>query len=129
MNTRPGRYAAIDIGTVTCRLLVADVDSTGGIEELHRDYAICNLGVGVDKTGRLAPEAIERTGAAVARFVGAIDALHRAYHDAEWGVPVHDEAWLMEQIANADASDDDSSNEKTEATTPSAKEDQLSLNL
>ena len=35
----------------------------------------------------------------------------------------------MTQIANADASDDDSSNEKTEATTPSAKEDQLSLNL
>ena len=47
----------------------------------------------------------------------------------ELGIPVHDEAWLMAQIANADASDDDSSNEKTEATTPSAKEDQLSLNL
>ncbi len=26
---RPGRYAAIDIGTVTCRMLVADIDEAG----------------------------------------------------------------------------------------------------
>ena len=75
MNTRPGRYAAIDIGTVTCRLLVADVDSTGGIEELHRDYAICNLGVGVDMTGHLEPEAIERVCVAVERFADALKSL------------------------------------------------------
>ena len=83
LSYRPGRYAAIDIGTVTARLLVADVDSRGNITELQRDHAICNLGVGVDKTGRLAPEAIERTGAAVARFVGAIDALR-----TEGGSPI-----------------------------------------
>ena len=83
LSYRPGRYAAIDIGTVTARLLVADVDSQGNITELQRDHAICNLGVGVDKTGRLAPEAIERTGAAVARFVGAIDALR-----TEGGSPI-----------------------------------------
>ena len=69
---RPGRYAAIDIGTVTCRLLIADVDEAGGIEELHRDYAICNLGVGVDKTGHLEPEAIERVATVVARFAGTL---------------------------------------------------------
>ncbi len=65
---RPGRYAAIDIGTVTCRLLIADIDANGGIAELHRDYAICNLGVGVDKTGHLVPEAIDRVSAAIERF-------------------------------------------------------------
>ena len=72
---QPGRYAAIDIGTVTARLLIADVDEQGEIAEIHRDHAICNLGVGVDKTGRLAPEAIERVGAVVGRFVKAIDDL------------------------------------------------------
>lgn len=69
---KSGRYAAIDIGTVTCRLLVAEVDERGGMDELHRDYAICNLGVGVDKTGRLAPEAIERVGVTIGRFAGTL---------------------------------------------------------
>ena len=65
---KPGRYAAIDIGTVTCRLLIADVDQNGGIKELQRDYAICNLGVGVDKTGHLEAEAIDRVAKTVGRF-------------------------------------------------------------
>ena len=69
---QPGRYASIDIGTVTARLLVADVDAQGGLTELARDHAICNLGVGVDKTGLLAPEAIERVREVVGRFVGTI---------------------------------------------------------
>ena len=43
-----GRYAAIDIGTVTCRMLVADVDAAGAIHEVDREYAITNLGEGVD---------------------------------------------------------------------------------
>lgn len=67
-----GRYAAIDIGTVTARLLVADVDAQGALTELARDTAICNLGVGVDKTGLLAPDAIARVGEVVGRFVGTI---------------------------------------------------------
>lgn len=75
LSYRQGRYAAIDIGTVTARLLIADVDSQGGMMELHKDHAICNLGVGVDKTGRLAPESIKRVGEVVARFVEAIDEL------------------------------------------------------
>ena len=41
-----GRYAAIDIGTVTCRMLVADVDAAGAIHEVDREYAITNLGEG-----------------------------------------------------------------------------------
>ena len=56
-----GRYAAIDIGTVTCRMLVADVDAAGAIHEVDREYAITNLGEGVDATGMLLPAAIDRT--------------------------------------------------------------------
>lgn len=73
--TRPGRYAAIDTGTVTARLLVADVAADGSINEVVRDIAICNLGLGVDETGLLAPESIERTAAAVERFLGAVHEL------------------------------------------------------
>lgn len=69
---RAGRYAAIDIGTVTCRLLVADVAADGVLSEIHRDYAICNLGVGVDKTGHLEPEAIERVATTVERFANTL---------------------------------------------------------
>ena len=53
----------------------------------------------------------------------------------ELGIPVHDEAWLMAQIANADAATDDgSTGSPTTSPTggsadPTAKEDQLSLNL
>ena len=34
---RAGRYAAIDIGTVTCRMLVADIDGQGRLRELDRE--------------------------------------------------------------------------------------------
>ena len=51
-----GRYAAIDIGTVTCRMLVVDADESG-LHELTREYVITNLGEGVDATGELKPEA------------------------------------------------------------------------
>ena len=58
---RPGRYAAIDIGTVTCRMLVADIDEAGALHELRREYAITNLGEGVDASGVLRPEAMQPT--------------------------------------------------------------------
>ncbi|WP_080802153.1 Ppx/GppA phosphatase family protein [Arabiibacter massiliensis] len=65
---RPGRYAAIDIGTVTCRMLVADVDGAGRLHELDREYAITNLGEDVDATGVLKPAAMRRVLDAVARY-------------------------------------------------------------
>lgn len=43
------KCAAIDIGTVTCRLLIADV-ADGKLTETVRRCEITNLGVGVDKT-------------------------------------------------------------------------------
>nr|WSY54373.1 Ppx/GppA family phosphatase [Streptomyces sp. NBC_00886] len=57
--------AAIDCGTNSIRLLVADVDPpTGQLVDLDRRMTIVRLGQGVDRTGRLAPEALERTFAA-----------------------------------------------------------------
>ncbi len=57
---RRDRIAAIDCGTNSIRLLVADV--VDGVEsELVREMRIVRLGQGVDATGRLAPEAINRT--------------------------------------------------------------------
>ncbi len=82
MGYRPGRYAAIDIGTVTCRMLVADVAADGAITELAKEYAIANLGEGVDASGLLSRAAMDRVLAAVDRYLVVRDAL------AEPGRPV-----------------------------------------
>ncbi|MBO4352096.1 MAG: Ppx/GppA family phosphatase [Eggerthellaceae bacterium] len=74
---KPGRYAAIDIGTVTSRLFVADVDETGAIQGAARDIAITNLGTGVDASGRLAADAIERVGSKVDEFAAVISRLEK----------------------------------------------------
>lgn len=66
------RYAAIDIGTVTSRMLVAEVDE-GRLTVLHRAYGITNLGIGVDATGMLAPESIERTVAKIREYLQVLD--------------------------------------------------------
>ena len=68
MTYADGRYGALDIGTVTCRLLVADVED-GRIIDVDKEYAITDLGVGVDATGRLSEAAIERVLACVDRYL------------------------------------------------------------
>lgn len=68
LHYKPGRYAAIDIGTVTCRMLVADVSADGKICELDREYLITNLGEGVDATGVLLDAAMDRVVDAVRSF-------------------------------------------------------------
>ncbi|MGH8868822.1 MAG: exopolyphosphatase [Actinomycetes bacterium] len=56
------RVAAVDCGTNSIRLLVADVDpSTGVLVDLDRRLEIVRLGQGVDRTGELAPDALART--------------------------------------------------------------------
>jgi exopolyphosphatase/guanosine-5'-triphosphate,3'-diphosphate pyrophosphatase len=55
------RVAAIDCGTNSIRLLIADVPPEGAHTDLLRRMEVVRLGQGVDATGRLAPEAIERT--------------------------------------------------------------------
>jgi exopolyphosphatase / guanosine-5'-triphosphate,3'-diphosphate pyrophosphatase len=67
------RVAAIDCGTNSIRLLVADVD--GSLTDIVRRMEIVRLGQGVDRTGRLAPEAIERTRVALASYAAQIRAL------------------------------------------------------
>jgi exopolyphosphatase/guanosine-5'-triphosphate,3'-diphosphate pyrophosphatase len=51
--------AAVDLGTNTTRLLVADVDG-GSVDELHRETRITRLGEGVEARGRLLPLPIAR---------------------------------------------------------------------
>src|SRR5262245_9635956 len=65
------RVAAIDCGTNSVRLLVADVDTPVPTDVVRR-MEIVRLGRGVDKTGRLAPEAIEATRVALADYAAQI---------------------------------------------------------
>lgn len=69
------RVAAIDCGTNSIRLLVADVtetfDGLKDLRDLHREMRIVRLGKGVDATGRLDPEALERTRAALVDYAVA----------------------------------------------------------
>jgi exopolyphosphatase / guanosine-5'-triphosphate,3'-diphosphate pyrophosphatase len=54
------RAAAIDCGTNSVRLLVADIDDTG-LHEIVRRMEIVRLGQGVDRTGRLSDAGLDRT--------------------------------------------------------------------
>ena len=72
MATEPRRIAAIDIGTVTCRLLLAQVEN-GLLTELERRCSITDLGIGVDKTGVLREDAIERVVAKVAEYLQVLE--------------------------------------------------------
>jgi len=62
-----GRVAAIDCGTNSIRLLVANVDE-GRLRDVHREMRIVRLGQDVDATGRLVPDALERTRVALADY-------------------------------------------------------------
>jgi len=66
--------AVIDIGTNTTRLLVAEPQD-GEVVELERRTVITRLGQGVDATGRLADEAIDRVAEAIAGYRELIDRL------------------------------------------------------
>jgi exopolyphosphatase / guanosine-5'-triphosphate,3'-diphosphate pyrophosphatase len=65
------RVAGIDCGTNSIRLLVADV-ADGALVDVVREMRIVRLGQGVDRTGRLAPDALERTRVALADYAASI---------------------------------------------------------
>ena len=65
------RTAGIDCGTNSIRLLVADIEA-GRLVDVVREMRVVRLGQGVDRTGRLAPEALERTRAALADYAATI---------------------------------------------------------
>ena len=65
--------AAIDCGTNSLRLLIADYGGQAGVlADVDRRMEIVRLGQGVDATGRLAPEALQRTLRALETFATAI---------------------------------------------------------
>lgn len=66
------RVAAVDIGTNTVLLLVAERTPGGQLVAVEEHATITRLGQGVDKTRKLAPEAVERTNAALDRYAGII---------------------------------------------------------
>lgn len=75
------RVAAVDCGTNSIRLLVADATvshgasgagAIGELVDLDRRMTIVRLGQGVDRTGRLAPEALQRTFAACREYAAII---------------------------------------------------------
>jgi exopolyphosphatase / guanosine-5'-triphosphate,3'-diphosphate pyrophosphatase len=65
------RVAAIDCGTNSVRLLIADIGASH-LTDLERRLEIVRLGQGVDETGELAPDALERTFAAMRGYAKLI---------------------------------------------------------
>jgi exopolyphosphatase/guanosine-5'-triphosphate,3'-diphosphate pyrophosphatase len=73
--SRVSRVAAIDCGTNSIRLLIADIDSDAGtLVDLDRRMLVVRLGQGVDRTGRIAPEALRRTLDAAGEYAAACTA-------------------------------------------------------
>src|SRR6188472_604632 len=67
------RLAAVDIGTNSARLLVADLDDAAGpLTTIDRRTRITRLGQGVNEARRLDPEAIARTLAVLEEYAQAI---------------------------------------------------------
>lgn len=66
------RTAAIDCGTNSIRLLIADIDDDGGLTDIVRLMRVVRLGEGVDATGRLSPAALDRTFAATEDYAALI---------------------------------------------------------
>lgn len=65
------RVAAIDCGTNSIRLLIADI-TNGALTDVVRTMVIVRLGEGVDKTGEFSQAALERTFAAIETFASLI---------------------------------------------------------
>jgi exopolyphosphatase / guanosine-5'-triphosphate,3'-diphosphate pyrophosphatase len=106
------RVAAIDCGTNSLRLLIADIDpARRELADVERRMEIVRLGQGVDATGRLAPEALERTfrvlaeyarlihdaGATVVRMV-ATSATRDASNAAEFSQGVQDRLGITPEV-------------------------------
>jgi exopolyphosphatase/guanosine-5'-triphosphate,3'-diphosphate pyrophosphatase len=71
------RVAAIDCGTNSIRLLVADLTAVEDLVQLtdvHREMRVVRLGEGVDATGRLSTAAIDRTWSALADYTAILRA-------------------------------------------------------
>ncbi|HKN86521.1 MAG TPA: Ppx/GppA phosphatase family protein [Nitrospiraceae bacterium] len=68
--------AGIDIGTLTCRLLIAHLSSDGQLTELHAERRLLRLGEGVDRHHLLHPAAMARAVETLKAWRHIIDAYH-----------------------------------------------------
>ena len=59
-SSRRMRLAGVDIGTLTCRLLIADLPHGGRLKEIRSERRILRLGEGVDQTKQLSVAAMDR---------------------------------------------------------------------
>ncbi len=75
-HTQPLRLAGIDIGTLTCRLLIADVPTDGRLTELRSERRILRLGEGVDQTKQLSVAAMDRVIQCLQEWKDVIDTYH-----------------------------------------------------
>jgi exopolyphosphatase / guanosine-5'-triphosphate,3'-diphosphate pyrophosphatase len=66
------RVAAIDCGTNSIRLLIAEPDGSGGLKDVERHLEVVRLGQGVDASGEFHPDALERTFVAVDQYAELI---------------------------------------------------------
>ncbi len=110
------RVAVVDIGSNSTRLLVADVDrESGAIEELDRRSRVTRLGHGVDATGSLDPDAIERVIRTLGEYRAVIDqlgatanlavltsAVRDAANGAQFAQRVRDEFQLDARVLSGD---------------------------
>lgn len=101
------RLGAIDIGTNSIRLIVAEAVSDGTYRVLDEEREMTRLGVGLAHTGRLAPEAVERSLDAIGRMKAIADgrgvaqlraAATSAVREAENGDAFRREAWRRHRI-------------------------------
>jgi exopolyphosphatase / guanosine-5'-triphosphate,3'-diphosphate pyrophosphatase len=67
------RVAAIDCGTNSIRLLIAEPNGSGGLKDLGRWLEIVRLGQGVDASGEFHPDALQRTFAAAESYAELIN--------------------------------------------------------
>ena len=73
-DRRNNRVAAVDCGTNSLRLLVAECSTDGGLVDLDRRLEIVRLGQGIDATGEFHADALRRTFEAVERYAEIIRA-------------------------------------------------------
>jgi len=70
------RFAGIDIGTLTCRLLIADLAPGHPLTELRSERRILRLGEGVDQTKQLSPVAMDQVIACLQEWRNVINSYH-----------------------------------------------------
>lgn len=72
MTKKSAPFAAIDIGTNSFRLLIAEIAGPDRIRPLVKSLITVRLGAGLHRTKTLAPEAVQRGLTALETFAGAV---------------------------------------------------------